>query len=140
MTAMVSFLSAWRAFAIGNSFRVTTSSLVPPKSIIAIMFYSFVNQRALILIQVCGQSNAKAAQETRNPKAEIRKKAEARSPTFMTDVLCKQLPVTTCRPSDFGFLSAFGFRPSDFLFPRQRDFAGAGQFDHAEGLHQVEEL
>ena len=36
MTAMTSFLSTCRAFAIGNSFRVMTSSLVPPKLMIAI--------------------------------------------------------------------------------------------------------
>ena len=37
--AFPSEADAFRAFAIGNSFRVTTSSLVPPKSINAIMFY-----------------------------------------------------------------------------------------------------
>ena len=35
MMAMVSFLSTLRALAIGNSLRVMTSSLVPPKSIIS---------------------------------------------------------------------------------------------------------
>ena len=35
MTAMVSFFRTLRALARGNSFRVTTFSFVPPKSIIA---------------------------------------------------------------------------------------------------------
>jgi len=43
------------------------------------------------------------SKEGRNPKAEIRRKAEIRKDEAFG-----------FRPSDLGFLSAFGFRPSDF--------------------------
>jgi spore coat protein H len=45
--------------------------------------------------------------ETRNPKPEIRKKAEGRNPKEVS-------PGCVFRLSGFGFLSAFGLRPSDF--------------------------
>ena len=40
MIAMISFLRTLRAFASGNSLRVTTVSFTPPKSMIAICYLS----------------------------------------------------------------------------------------------------
>jgi len=49
--------------------------------------------------------------QTRRPKAEIRKKAEARNPKRGNGV---RPGVKSFRVSDFGFLSDFGLRLSDF--------------------------
>jgi hypothetical protein len=68
--AMVSFLSTLRARAMGNSFRVMTFSLVPPKSIIAIInlsslgigsMFSVRSNELLILTISARQSNANAS-------------------------------------------------------------------------------
>jgi hypothetical protein len=47
----------------------------------------------------------------RNPKAEIRKKSEIRNPKSASPVGAR----SALRASDFGFLSDFGLRISDFL-------------------------
>jgi hypothetical protein len=49
--------------------------------------------------------------EIRNPKSEIRKKPEVLNPKYRATGLCDW---ALFRFSDFGILSVFGFRPSDF--------------------------
>jgi hypothetical protein len=51
--------------------------------------------------------------EGRNPKAEIRKKPEIRIPNEIVSLDAEDSK-SLVRVSNFGFPSAFGFRPSDF--------------------------
>src|SRR5580765_2584263 len=94
MTAIVSFLRALRARAIGNSLRVTTSSIVPPKLIFAIVS-SLSCQRGAYRNVELQAVKWKGVGQIRNPKAETRKKPEVRSPK-------RGVIFSAARPSRFG--------------------------------------
>src|SRR5437870_3007061 len=119
MTAIVSFFNACRALAIGNSFRVTTSSFTPPKLIIA-MFQLSITSPTLQL------------------------SASIRISSFFISLSHRlsrfTLHASLFNPSLFNLLLLAPSRLQrliPFPLPRHRHLAGPRQIRDSERLHQV---